>query len=227
MDWMTYFQTQSHQASRQTLKQYYRSGCTFANAPLSAVEMVALDIETTGLNSQEHGITSIGLVPFSLQRIQLNEAKHWLVKPRKPLAEDSITIHQITHSDLADAPDFSEVFDELLQALQGKLVVAHFHKIERQFLRHTVRNRFDEDWLFPMLDTMQIEANLHRQPRWKPSQWFRRQASIRLADARQRYQLPAYRNHNAMLDALATAELLQAQVAYHLDSNDSVGQHWC
>lgn len=227
MDWMAYYQTQAHQASRQTLKQFYRAGCSAKNAPLSAIEMVALDIETTGLNPREHGITSIGVVPFTLQRIRFNEAKHWLVKPRKPLHNKSVIIHQITHSDIENAPDFQEVFDDLLAALSGKLVVAHFHSIERQFLRQVVQDRFNESWLFPILDTMTIEASLHRQPKWKPSQWFRRQQSIRLADARQRYQLPPYRNHNAMLDALATAELLQAQVAHHLDTNDEAGKHWC
>ena len=38
---------------------------------------------------------------------------------------------------------------------------------------------------------------------------------MRLADSRIRYSLPAYQNHNALNDATATAELLQAQIAYH------------
>lgn len=227
MQWQTYYQTQAHQANRQTLKQFYRAGCTFANAPLNAIEMVALDIETTGLNPKEHGITSIGIVPFTLQRIRFNEAKHWLVKPQKPLKDKAITLHQITHSDLAQAPDFIEIFDELLTCLTGKLVVSHFHKIERLFLQEVVQARIKEPWQFPMLDTMQIEAHLHRQPKWKPSQWFRQHQSIRLADARSRYQLPAYRNHHAMVDALSTAELLQAQVAHHLSSDDPVSKYWC
>jgi DNA polymerase-3 subunit epsilon len=33
-----------------------------------------------------------------------------------------------------------------------------------------------------------------------------------LPNVRQRYHLPAYENHNALVDALATAELLQAQI---------------
>jgi DNA polymerase-3 subunit epsilon len=37
--------------------------------------------------------------------------------------------------------------------------------------------------------------------------------SLRLLHARERYHLPAYENHNALVDALATAELLQAQIA--------------
>jgi len=39
--------------------------------------------------------------------------------------------------------------------------------------------------------------------------------SLRLTDCRSRYSLPAYHNHNALTDALATAELLIAQLQYH------------
>lgn len=227
MQWLEYYEQQAHKANRQTLKQFYRGGCVSHNAPISAIDMVALDIETTGLNPREHDITSIGVVPFSLHKIRFNEAKHWLVQPRRPLNDQSVTIHQITHSDLENAPDFIAVFDQLLSMLQGKLVVAHYHKIERLFLQQVANNRLQEEWLFPMLDTMQLEARMHRKPKWQPSQWFKRPTSIRLADSRGRYQLPTYRNHNALLDALATAELLQAQIAHHYDANQPVEDFWC
>ena len=50
---------------------------------------------------------------------------------------------------------------------------------------------------------------------------------MRLADARRRYGLPAYRAHHALTDALATAELLQAQVAHHFKNPPPVGAVWC
>lgn len=39
----------------------------------------------------------------------------------------------------------------------------------------------------------------------------RKQASLRLVDSRARYHLPYYRQHHTFIDALACAELLQAQ----------------
>jgi DNA polymerase-3 subunit epsilon len=50
--------------------------------------------------------------------------------------------------------------------------------------------------------------------------------SIRLADSRLRYGLPLYQAHHALTDALATAELLQAQIATHYPADVTVGELW-
>ena len=50
--------------------------------------------------------------------------------------------------------------------------------------------------------------------------------SIRLADSRQRYGLPHYAAHNALIDAIATAELLQAQVLHHFGPQTRVSDLW-
>ncbi len=50
--------------------------------------------------------------------------------------------------------------------------------------------------------------------------------SIRLADSRLRYQLPHYAAHNALIDAIATAELLQAQVLHHFSRETPVADLW-
>ncbi|GAL22291.1 DNA polymerase III epsilon subunit [Vibrio maritimus] len=65
---------------------------------------MAVDFETTGLNPEKDGILSIGLVPFTLSRIKLNQAAHWTVRPKAKLEEESVVIHGITHNDLIDAP---------------------------------------------------------------------------------------------------------------------------
>ncbi len=51
-------------------------------------------------------------------------------------------------------------------------------------------------------------------------------ASIRLHESRQRYNLPAYTGHHALSDALATAELFQAQIARHYSWQAPVGSFW-
>ncbi|MCP1328190.1 3'-5' exonuclease, partial [Halomonas sp. 707D4] len=51
--------------------------------------------------------------------------------------------------------------------------------------------------------------------------------SIRLDASRQRYGLPSYQGHHALTDALATAELFQAQVAYHYSPETPLERFWC
>jgi len=83
--------------------------------------------------------------------------------------------------------------------------------------------------LFPMIDTMSLEARMYRQTPWaRFRRWLGRPpVSIRLNASRERYGLPAYQGHHALVDALATAELLQAQIATHYRPETPLGALWC
>ena len=112
--------------------------------------------------------------------------------------------------------------------LNGRIPVVHYRNIERPFLDVALRWRLGEGIRFPVLDTMAIEAHLH--PDRNPSRWQKlrgkKPVSIRLADSRLRYQLPHYAAHNALIDAIATAELLQAQVLHHFSRETRVADLW-
>ncbi len=211
------------------LKQFYRAGCPDPNTPIDQAPLVALDLETTGLDSRRDVIVSVGVVPFTLTRIQSSKAKHWLVKPDKALTSTSVTFHRITHSDLEGAPTLNSLMDEILEALQGRLVVVHYHHIERNFLNAYARRILKEPLLFPVIDTMELEARLYRETRWAwLTRIFRRsETPIRLYESRLRYGLPPYNAHHALSDALATAELLQAEIAHHFSPETTVSELWC
>ena len=75
-----------------------------------------------------------------------------------------------------------------------------------------------------------IQLGAARHPDRNPSRWQRllgkKPVSIRLADSRLRYGLPHYAAHNALIDAVATAELLQAQVLHHFSRETRIGDLW-
>lgn len=227
-DWMTLHKRLKQKAKVPLLKRFYDAGIVAAETPLSEVQFVALDLETTGLDPAKNEIVSIGLVPFTLSRIYCREAKHWIVKPRKPLDDESVVFHGITHSDVSDAPDLKRILEEVLASLEGKIVVVHYRRIERDFIDAAIKNRLGEGLLFPVIDTLEIESWFYR----KPSQKFwsrvlrKPLTSIRLADSRRRYNLPFYQGHNALTDAIATAELLQAQVAHRFGPDYPVKSFW-
>lgn len=216
-------------ASDARLRRFLQDWKLRPDRPLGDTPLVAMDFETTGLDSRRHSIVSIGVVPFTLERIWFSQRRHWLLKPRFDLQERSVTLHRITHSDLAAAPDLRLVLDEVLGALAGRLPVVHYHQIERNFLDSALRHRLGEGLLIPMIDTMALEARVCRQSlaakfrRWLGG----RPVSIRLHDSRLRYGLPAYQPHHAVLDALATAELFQAQVAARFGPTTPIGELWC
>lgn len=228
-DWAGYMAQRARQAAHPAIRQFFATPLPDPDTPIADVPMVALDMETTGLDERRHAIVSVGVVPFSLNRIKLAERHYWVVKPSRPLAEESIAYHHITHSEIAEAPDFEVILDELLAQLAGRLVVVHFRNIERPFLNAAVKARRGEGLLFPMIDTMSLEARLHRQTLWaRFRRWLGRPpVSIRLNASRERYGLPAYQGHHALVDALATAELLQAQIANHYRPETPLKDIWC
>lgn len=209
------------------LRQYYAEGMVGPDALLSQTPFVALDFETTGLNPEEDDIVSVGLVPFTLQRILIREAREWLVKPNQPLEEESIVIHGITHTQLRSAPDFDIILEPLLQALAGCVVVVHHRAIERQFMHQALMQRITETLQFPVVDTLEIEHQALLRRQGLIGRLLRRpRESVRLADCRRRYSLPYYKAHHALTDAIATAELFQAQVSYHYRNDTRIGDVW-
>ena len=227
-NWPERYRELAKQARDPRVRSFYEAGCPSPDTPIREVPLLALDFETTGLDADQNSIVSIGLVPFTLEGIQLGKAWHQVVRPHEPLEQTSITIHGITHSDIDEAPDLSEVLDTLFEHLNGRIPVVHYRNIERPFLNKALQWRLREELRFPVLDTMAIEAHLHpdRNPGRLQRLMGKRPISIRLADSRVRYGLPHYAGHNALIDAIATAELLQAQVWHHFGPETPVGNLW-
>lgn len=227
-DWVQYLASRAASSRHPALARFYGADWPAADTPLGQLEFVALDIETTGLDARRHAIVSIGLIPFTLERIRTDQAWYQLVRPYGDLLPESVTFHHITHSDIRQAPRFAESLNRLLERLAGKIAVVHYRNIERTFMDEAVQHAVGESLLFPLIDTMQIEANLYtqRQPGWLLRLLGKQRLSIRLADSRSRYGLPLYQAHHALTDALATAELFQAQVAKHFSPQQRLGDLW-
>ncbi|WED20571.1 3'-5' exonuclease [Vibrio sp. JC009] len=227
-NWPEYYHQAPSRVKDQRLLSFFEQGIFSPETPLSQIRFVALDFETTGLDPDKDDIISIGLVPFTLNRIYLNQAKHWIVSPSQPLEEESVIIHGITHSDIVDAPDLTRILEQVLESLAGHVVVAHFRKIERNFLDKALKERIGEGMLFPIVDTMEVEAEIQKKRtqgivnRLKGT----RPLSVRLAKSRARYGLPVYSAHHALTDAIATAELLQAQISHHYSDMDPISKFW-
>lgn len=216
--WLEPIQQAAKLAQHDALSAYYKAFEMDEEIRLSDAPLLALDFETTGLNPEQDDIISIGAVPMSTQRIFLGQSRYWVLKPASKLRADTIPIHGITHSDIESAPDLTEVFPDLLEMMKNRIVVAHCASIETQFFSAALQYRIGEGIVFPTIDTMGIERKFSG---WQPPGLFARMfrktqgQSLRLADVRGQYGLPFYKPHNALLDALACAELLQAQAQHH------------
>ncbi len=97
---------------------------------LADVPFVALDLETTGARPGASKITEIGRGAHR----GLPEVGHFhtLVNPQRPIPPMITHITGITQEMVADAPRIEEVIPELLEFLEGAVVVAHNAAVRRR-----------------------------------------------------------------------------------------------
>jgi DNA polymerase-3 subunit epsilon len=121
----------------------------------------------------------------------------------------SATVHGLTDDALAEGMPLVDAVAEVLRAMSGRVLLAHFARIERDFLRIACERAWGSAMPTVIVDTME----LHR--RLLSRQWGAEipDGGLRLWTARTRYGLPVYRAHEALTDALACAELYLAQTA--------------
>jgi DNA polymerase-3 subunit epsilon len=159
---------------------------------------------------------SVGWVALTGERIDLATAAHRLVVPTRPVPEESAVLHAITDDAAAGGAPPPVVLAELLSALAGKVLVAHNASFELSFLRAACARAFGGRFLSPAVDTLGLGFRwLQRQnPAFAPRE-------LRLDALRRRHNLPRYRAHDALVDAVAAAELFLAELA-HLDGGRGV-----
>ena len=191
------------------MREYFKKPYPWPEDEFRDQVYVALDLETTGLLASEHEIVSIGWVVIRNMHLDLAECGHQLVKPEKGLTSDSATIHGITHDDLAQAPSLEEGLARVLPVLAGRVMIAHHAKVEWKFMNAACRKVYKMPFEIPTVDTMVLEQRL-----FKARDLTVGKGDMRLDAVRQRYNLPRYRAHNAMIDAISCGELFLAQALH-------------
>lgn len=170
--------------------------------------IVALDLETTGLDPRKDSILSVGLVNIEGMSIRLGTAWHQVVQVEHAIAEESVVIHEITDDQAAAGRPLSEVLPELLHRLAGRVMLAHYKNIEQNFIDAACRRLYGAPFVIPTIDTLALAARVFERRNHTVQT-----GDLRLFNLRPRYNLPRYKAHNALSDALATAELFLAMAA--------------
>lgn len=93
--------------------------------PLIALDALALDTETTGLDARKAAIVEIALVPVIRGQLDTSAAMRRLIRPAERIPEEATRIHGIDDRAVAAAPAFAEAWPELSRALGGRVLVGH------------------------------------------------------------------------------------------------------
>lgn len=188
---------------------YAAAGLPDPHTPAGDLRLLAIDIETTGLDPDRDILLSIGFVPVDGYAITLAGARSVRVRPPAGHAGvgASATIHGLTDDAVEAGIPASEALDVVAEALTGRVLLAHHAPIEVGFLSRLCREVSGAELPCRVVDTMELARRAYP-PHINPPP-----GALRLWAARERHGLPVYAAHDALLDALACAELYLAQLA--------------
>jgi DNA polymerase III epsilon subunit family exonuclease len=155
------------------------------------------DCETTGTE-----VGSDEIISFAVIRLdgEGNETARFarLVQPSRPIPADATAVHGITDEDVSTASRFAEITEELLDALEGAVFVAHNSPFDLAMLRDAFR-RVGIEYRPP-----QVACTLDAYRLLEPTA-----ADHRLESLCARHQVVLEDAHDALSDVLATVGLLR------------------
>ncbi|MFT3889140.1 MAG: exonuclease domain-containing protein [Arachnia sp.] len=189
------------------LRRYLATPAPGRDTLVENLPLLALDFETTGLDPRREHILSAGMVEVVGLAIPLGTATNVLVIPDGEVGQSAV-IHQLTDDELlADGVPLAEALDLVFDRLAGRILLAHHAAVEVGFLAEAVQRLYGVRIEIPAVDTLQLGHRALGVDEDHPPD------ALRLWRLRRRSSLPTYRGHDAVVDALACAELWLALAA--------------
>lgn len=190
------------------LHDYLSTPLTCKKTACDNLVIVALDLETTGLDPARDKIISYGLVEIRHMTVKLETSRHQLISIEEEIPEESAVINQITDDQVATGIPIESALPELLERLAGKVMLVHYSNIEQNFINAACLKFYGAPFVIPIIDTLVLAQRMFERRNHTIQT-----GDLRLFNLRPRFNLPNYKAHNALSDALATAELFLAMAA--------------
>lgn len=169
------------------------------------LDYIVVDLELTGLDPKKHEIVSAAWIEIRQQKIVLGSARHIVNKDVEHLQQSPV-FHGIDHAAINEGERLEVLLDALCESMENKVLVCHNAILDWGFIKYACKHLGKVAKPLAIVDTMKLE----KQRLYKQSLELQKD-SLTLSQCRARYALPSYQVHNALTDALATAELLLAQ----------------
>ena len=168
-----------------------------------------IDIETTGGQFNEEGITEIAIYKFDGSEVVDQFIS--LVNPEKPIQPFVVKLTGINNAMLRSAPKFFEVAKRIIEITEGCILVAHNTSFDYRILRCEF-NRLGYDFVKPTLCTVELSKKLIPE-----------QPSYSLGKLVRALGIPMSDRHRASGDALATVKLFQMLLAKDTEKEILIG----
>jgi DNA polymerase-3 subunit epsilon len=171
--------------------------------------LAIIDLETTGINLGLDRIVEIAIVKILADGTRIVKRK--LINPEMPIPKASSDVHGITDEMVKDAPTFKQVAHELKQVLDG-CDIAGYNS-----------NRFDIPLLMEEFLRVQVDFDMKNRKLLDVQNIFHKMEPRTLGAAYRFYCNKTLEGaHGAEVDASATFEILQAQIAKYPDLGTNI-----
>ena len=183
----------------------------FSSPDWDAVTYWSLDIETGGLDARRDPIIAVGMLPIREGIIRIGQAYQTLVRPEdgREIRPESVRAHQLMRGEVRSAPPLVEVLKEIDRRLREEDValLVHHQAIDVVFLKRAFERQGLKWPAPPVVDTVELILKLGRKQKFLHPHELPEGPATNLTEARRRHGLPDYVAHDALTDAIATAEL--------------------
>lgn len=164
------------------------------SAPLSRLEFIAFDFETTGLYPQTHKIIEIGAVKFSLQKSGPRFTT--LINPQLPIPDEASKVNGISDEMVEDKPLIQDVLPHFINFIGSSVLIAHNAQFDMGFLAYSLRACNLHSVNNYIIDTVELAKQV------LPGQY-----RYSLSSLSRSLKLATPSTHRAEADALACKEL--------------------
>ncbi len=172
--------------------------------PFSQTRCVVVDVETTGLNLMKDRLISIGAVAVVNGKIALGDSFYVVLQQQAASEKGNILLHGISTTDQLRGEPPAEALLAFLDFLGKSPLVAFHVTFDQTMIRRALREHLGLSFRHPWLDLAYVMPGLNPAlaKRYHGLDDWIGHSAIRI-DVR----------HNALADAMATAQLFQVAMA--------------
>lgn len=171
------------------------------DTPFNESRYVVVDVESSGLNISRDRLIAIGAVAVANGRIRLDDSFEIVLQQAQVSEKDNILIHGIGGTAQREGMAAADALLAFLEYLGKDPLIAFHVSFDESMIGRAMRTFLGLDFRHAWADLAYVAPALH-------PQLARRYRT--LDDWMDRFGIGNYARHNALADALSTAELLLA-----------------
>ncbi len=173
--------------------------------PAMPNEWVALDCETTGLNTKKDHIISVAAVHFTPQCIHTSQRLELIIESPISVNADSIRIHQLRSVDIKQGIPLEQAMKTLLEFIGNRALVGYYTSFDVTMISRAAKSLlgtalpnayYDVGDMYHQYKYRQLPAN---------EQYEGRPIDLRFDTIMSELDLPVRPAHNALNDAIMAA----------------------